>query len=50
MSNLSSYNKLKKRKCPICNSTRTNEVKEGETILFHCKKCGFLNKKNGKIQ
>ena len=35
----------KPKKCPVCQSTRFTESKEG----MACKKCGYVNKTNKKI-
>jgi len=33
-------------KCPVCNSTRIIRKIKDKKIIFICKKCGFVNKKN----
>ncbi len=36
--------KMKRRKCPVCGSTRTREVITSKEKTFGCLKCGFFNK------
>ena len=34
---------LHKKKCPVCNSTRTDLIIKGNLKIFSCRKCGYRN-------